>query len=93
MSKILFIGVGGSMVPAAKKFKDMHIPDTETIVFGDYYTEDNEEDIDGYNLINLAGETSIPSGSDAKVLRDLAERGKDNIKSIIEYYFEKENED
>ena len=59
MSKILFIGIGGSMVPAAKRFKDMYIPDTETSVFGDYLTEANK-DIDGYSLITLAGEDSVP---------------------------------
>lgn len=89
MSKILFIGVGGTGRRIVRNLKEAGISDTDFISFGTFDGDYKKKDIPHYNLVTMNGYSSIPSTNDPRVFRQLAENVEDDIKEILECYFNK----
>ena len=85
MSKILIIGVGGSVRKSIIKMKEDGIPNADYITFNcfDGKEEAKEHDIPHYNLIEMNGLSGISNTHNPKIFAELAENVKDQIKEII----------
>lgn len=89
MSKILIIGVGSAGANTVAHMKEVGIPNAEYLTMGDY--EDNVSDIPHYNLIEMSGLESLPSGATAEYWRVCAEQAKHSISEIIESYIKRKS--